>query len=74
MTFMGDGNGLSVLHKNGTHDDDRLDNLYWGTQKQNMEDAVRHGTHVGTRDHPITRGELAVAICNFIDKFGLKPL
>lgn len=32
-----------ACHKNGNPHDNRLDNLYWGTPKQNSEDMVRHG-------------------------------
>ena len=33
-----------VLHGNGIRDDNRLDNLYWGTYLDNLKDAHRHGT------------------------------
>jgi hypothetical protein len=32
-------------HDNGVHDDNRVENLYWGTHQDNMLDKVRHGTH-----------------------------
>ena len=35
---------LLVLHKNGCKLENRATNLYYGTQKQNMQDAVAHGT------------------------------
>lgn len=31
-------------HKNGARDDNRLDNLQWGTVKENAADRVAHGT------------------------------
>lgn len=31
-------------HLNGKHHDNRLDNLAWGTPKENGQDRVRHGT------------------------------
>lgn len=37
--------GLNGLHRNGNPADNRLDNLYYGTQGDNGNDAVRHGTH-----------------------------
>ena len=41
--------GCVVRHLNGKSDDDSAKNLSWGTQKENVADAKRHGT--------ITRGE-----------------
>ena len=35
---------MMCCHKNGNNQDNRADNLYWGTQKENMADARRHGT------------------------------
>lgn len=32
-----------VLHKDGTRTNNKATNLYWGTQKDNMEDKIRHG-------------------------------
>ncbi|MFV8173386.1 NUMOD4 motif-containing HNH endonuclease [Mycolicibacterium peregrinum] len=34
-----------VRHLNGDRDDNRPDNLAWGTQSENNFDLVRHGTH-----------------------------
>lgn len=31
--------GMLGLHKNDIHDDNRLENLYWGTQRDNIRDA-----------------------------------
>ena len=47
--------GMGALHRNGIESDNRPENLYWGTPKQNYEDAVRHGRY--TRD----RGKLCSA-------------
>jgi hypothetical protein len=33
-----------VCHFDGSKDNNRLSNLRWGTRKENMQDAVRHGT------------------------------
>lgn len=39
-------------HLNGDSTDNRAENLYWGTQKQNMEDKKSHGTeHYGQDRH-----------------------
>ena len=36
--------GEECLHKNGIRSDFRLENLNWGTRKENVADAIRHGT------------------------------
>lgn len=36
--------GMETLHGNGQRNDNRLANLRWGTQEENAEDRVRHGT------------------------------
>jgi hypothetical protein len=33
-----------VCHKDGNQLNNNVDNLYWGTAKQNMADSVKHGT------------------------------
>ena len=35
--------GEQALHRNGVPDDNRVENLYWGTHQQNMDDMVAHG-------------------------------
>lgn len=32
-----------ALHRNGDHRDNRPENLYWGTPKENAQDTLRHG-------------------------------
>lgn len=34
-----------ALHGNGDRADNRLENLRWGSQSENMMDSVEHGTH-----------------------------
>jgi hypothetical protein len=36
--------GKEVLHNNGVADDNRLENLRYGTRSENILDAVKHGT------------------------------
>lgn len=37
--------GLEGRHRNGVPDDNRAENLEWGTRAENVLDSVRHGTH-----------------------------
>lgn len=37
--------GMETRHLNGNPSDNRLDNLCWGTPKENGEDRIRHGTN-----------------------------
>lgn len=37
--------GMEVLHSNGECDDNRLENLRYGTRGENVEDTIRHGHH-----------------------------
>lgn len=42
--------GLMGCHKNDTNDDNRLDNLYWGTWEDNCDDMKRNGARKGERN------------------------
>ncbi|UAK38469.1 NUMOD4 motif-containing HNH endonuclease [Gordonia bronchialis] len=56
--------GAWGLHRNGDSDDNRIENLYWGTPRENALDRVRHGRHWSAmkthcpRGHPLTEGNL----------------
>jgi hypothetical protein len=47
-TFIGKRpEGKEACHINGEKSDNRLDNLYWGTRKENVADAIKLGTKRG---------------------------
>lgn len=48
--------GLQTRHLDGDPSNNRVDNLQYGTGSQNMQDAVRHGTHHMTRRTHRPRG------------------
>lgn len=43
--FVGPGDGLQSCHNNGDPGDNRVENLRWGTNSDNVLDQVTHGTH-----------------------------
>ncbi len=44
--------GMNVAHNNGVNTDDRYWNLRWATQKDNINDKKKHGTHQVGERHP----------------------
>ena len=51
--FLGDRpDGFVVRHKNGNREDNRLENLEYGTSFQNYEDSLSHGTACVGEGHP----------------------
>lgn len=46
LAFLGEpGDGQEVRHLNGQPKDNRLENLRWGTKRENMADKLIHGTY-----------------------------
>lgn len=46
--------GMEGAHGNGRHTDNRPENLRWATHRENVADAVKHGTHgrpIGSCNH-----------------------
>lgn len=54
--FVGERPELEACHINGVPDDNRLENLCWGTRSDNIRDAVRHGTHWKIRNTHCPQG------------------
>lgn len=58
---------MEGCHNNGDYTDNRLVNLRWDTQSENMRDRVRHGTHHCTvkthcpRGHPLAMPNLTLS-------------
>ena len=51
--------GREVRHLDGNPGNDAPDNLAWGTHVQNMQDAVKHGTHyTGSKTTLVQREEI----------------
>lgn len=51
LAFCGPSGGRFVCHRNGEPSDNRLENLYYGTARDNSDDRARHGrTPVGSRN------------------------
>ena len=43
--------GMEACHLNGDRQDNRLENLRWDTRKANHNDAKKHSTHQGLKNH-----------------------
>lgn len=48
--------GKEACHRNGIRTDNRLENLYWGTRSENVQDAIKHGTHFWIAKHVAEHG------------------
>lgn len=53
--FVGPANGRLALHNNDNPADDRLENLRYGTNQDNMTDKVLHGHSLKGHRHPKAR-------------------
>ena len=51
-----DSNGDVVRHLDGDKENNRAENLAWGTDSENMIDQVRHGNHLHARKAHCPRG------------------
>lgn len=55
-TFVGDcPEGMECRHLDGCRTNNKLENLCWGTRKQNASDRVRHGTTRRGERHPMAK-------------------
>ncbi len=55
-TYLGQRpDGAVVRHLNGVAGDDRPENLAWGTQAENMQDMVVHGTSTHGKKNPMAK-------------------
>lgn len=54
--------GKEVCHRDGRRNNNRLDNLKYGTKKENMEDAIEHGSLSGSDRSYFSRIPIASVI------------
>jgi len=52
MAFLGESDLPYVCHRDGNPQNNRYENLYWATPKQNTADMVKHGTMCYGEKHP----------------------
>lgn len=64
-----------VCHKDGTKNNS-IDNLYWGTQLENIQDAIRHGSFKNRkgRGQPKLNEEKVLKIREISDQFSQREL
>ena len=61
--------GCEVLHINGNKLDNRLENLRWGTRKENVADSIKHGVAaIGAKNG---QAQLTVDMVKYIRQFSL---
>lgn len=47
--------GMECRHLNGVRDDNRLENLCWGTRKENQNDKIVHGNSLKGERNPYAK-------------------
>lgn len=47
--------GMQCRHLNGNRQDNRLENLCWGTASENQQDRIRHGTDSNGEKSPVAK-------------------
>jgi hypothetical protein len=62
----------NVLHKNGNPKDNRVENLYWGSQKDNAEDRERHRKAKNKLHHNCKFPEFIIKTIKFLYRNGIK--
>ena len=72
QTFIGPRQpGMECRHLNGIRDDNRKENLAWGTHKENCQDKKLHGTHQEMQSHPMAKlKEMDVRAIRSLSKHG----
>lgn len=62
--------GYEGCHVNDVGDDNRVENLYWGTPSDNMNDRVKNGLHHYAKKTACKRGHLFTEDNTRINKYG----